>query len=237
MAEFRIITWNIRRSNDEWNDLLKLEPDVALVQEYIPDRKPSSSYIVKYPDYESDKTHRLAILIRKDYPWEYVDSPDIQGLLCYKITLPDDNKIFVINIHAKTSSKEGRNSTASTDHMTEILDVLTPFLNNYSGDNIVLGGDLNLDEKYNDYHNKTTKVKHKDVLKKIEDLKFINCTAKCKDKQTLFKTNIKKPWQNDYLYVRQNLERNFNPTKCIIHNTAEFTKYKDHVPVEIILEF
>ena len=99
-----------------------------------------------------------------------------------------------------------------------------------------MGGDFNIsvqvDEKYGGKY-----PSHKLVFDRIEDFGLINCTKKIYGKHIKTHTHHRSnfPWQNDYIFISENLEDFL--VRCKVHNNEKILEFSDHYPVEIVLDF
>ena len=119
--------------------------------------------------------------------------------------------------------------------MHHLLSDLTTILNHHGKRNIVLGGDFNVSEQFDEKY-KGKYPSHKIVFDRLEDFGLVNCTKKFYEHhvQTHIHSKSDYPWQNDYLFVSENIIAKV--IKCDVVDKKEILDLSDHFPVTIELK-
>jgi len=241
LVEMKIITWNMdywKRTSEQRQYGFKylqesITPDIALLQEIIPDKLFDQHYSVFFHDIGNKNKWGSATLTKFEKPKEIFLSnnyPGSNGVIVVEIKISGDITLTVINIYGKIDS----NGYASTT-MHHILSGLTPILHSKHR-YIILGGDFNVSEQCDEKYNGRDP-SHKLIFDRLEDFGLINCTKKFYNKhiQTHVHERSNYEWQNDYLFISKNLEPFIS--KCDVINNIEMKKCSDHLPVVIELNF
>ena len=232
----KIVTWNMdywKRNNEQrviaWNYLMKsIDPEIALLQEIVPPDTSFDSHHVLYHEIDAKRKWGTALISKHPVHKEiYVHNcyPGSNGLIIGEIKISNNILLTAINIYGQIDS----NGYASTT-MHHIISDLTVILNKNNKRKILLGGDFNVSEQFDEKY-KGQFASHKLIFDRFEDFGLINCTKRYYNGHIQTHVHNKSifEWQNDYIFVSENI---FNDVKsCEVINKDELLEYSDHFPV------
>ena len=237
----RFLTWNMdywKRNSEQrklaWNYLSDtLNPDVALIQEIVPPENSYNEMNVLYHEIDGKRKWGSAIFSKYNILKElYLNNGYVgaRATVISEIEISDSFTVTFINIYGQLDSYGYATTT-----MHHLLSDLTTILNQKRKRNIILGGDFNVSEQFDEKY-KGQFPSHKLVFDRLEDFGLINCT------KHFYKTHIQTHvhnksdfgWQDDYIFVSKNLIDRI--TKCEVINDKEILELSDHLPLLIELK-
>jgi len=235
----KIATWNLdywKRTPEQrqkgWAYLLdSINPDIALIQEIKPPQTDLSNDRFLYHEIDGKRKWGNALYSRFPIIREIYTSksyPGASGLITAEINVTNTLTLTVINLYGLLDS-EGYATTT----MHHLLSDLTSILDHKGTRKIVLGGDFNVSKQFDKKYKWPA---HKLVFDRIEDFGLINCTQKffSDHVQTHVHNKSKFPWQDDYLFISENIEDTL--LACEVINTESIREFSDHLPVLIELK-
>lgn len=222
----------VQREN-AWKYLIgTIDPEIALIQEIVPPETSYNSYHTLYHEIDGKRKWGTAVISKHSILKElYFNNcyPGSSGLIVCEIKASDD-LLTVINIYGQLDASGYASTT-----MHHLLSDLTQILNKKNKRKIILGGDFNVSEQFDEVY-KGEFPSHKFVFDRLENFGLVNCTKKHYNGhiQTHIHSRSKFDWQNDYLFVSENI---FNEVKsCEVINREELLDFSDHLPVTIELK-
>jgi len=234
---YKFITWNMdwwKRSIEQrkagWEYLQKQNCDFALLQETKPDLTSLPGYNISFHSLPVRHGWGTAIaqkgfnFIHHSFSSSYEGSP---GLMCYEYSLPCGTPIIIINMYGKFDASGFCSTTIH--HM--IADI-TPLVFYSSKKYILLAGDLNLSEQWDEKY-KNRDPTHKICFDRLSDIGLINVTKeKYNDYiQTHVNNRSDYKWQIDYFFINKKLHAKL--VDCGIHNQDNILDLSDHFPLEM----
>jgi exonuclease III len=237
----KIVTWNMdfwKRSAQQrksgWNYLWEaINPDVAILQEIVPPEESFEDFSVIYHELDKKRRWGTSVISKHRISKEIHFNnyyPGSSGLIVAEIKLSDSFTLTVVSINGLID-QEGYATTT----MHHILSDLTSTLHKTYGRNVILGGDFNVSEQW-DKKYKNRDPMHKFVFDRLENFGLINCTKKFFNAhvQTHSHSRSTFEWQNDYIFVSENMIDKV--IDCKVINESEVKDFSDHFPVIIELE-
>lgn len=211
----------------------KIDPEIALIQEIVPPETSYNSHKTLYHEIDGKRKWGTAIISKYSIFKElYFNNcyPGSSGLIVCEIKTSDDILLTIVNIYGQLDDSGYASTT-----MHHLLSDLTQVLNKKNKRKIILGGDFNVSEQF-DVKFKGEFPSHKIVFDRIENFGLINCTKKFYNGhiQTHVHSKSDFEWQNDYLFVSENI---INEVKsCEVISNKEILDFSDHLPVIIDLK-
>lgn len=140
-------------------------------------------------------------------------------IVAAKLELPSGEIVIVVSIHAPIINKR------VFPYLDEIFDVTEKIVDKRT---FVVGGDLNtarLAEKIWPRHG------HGPFFERLAKSIFFDCHRKFHDveQQTFFRKGVINPFQDDHLFVSQNLANQV--VSCDVLNNERTRNVSDHIPV------
>lgn len=237
----KILTWNMdywKRNSEQrklaWNYLTNvLNPDISLIQEIVPPKNSYNEINVLYHEIDGKRKWGTAIFSKYRIHKElYINNGYVgaRGTIIAEIKISDSFSITIVNIYGQIDS----NGYATTT-MHHLLSDLTTILNHKGKRNIILGGDFNVSEQFDEKY-KGQFPSHKLMFDRIENFGLVNCTKQFYGGyiQTHKHSRSDYPWQNDYMFVSENIIERI--TKCKVMNEREILDLSDHLPLLIELK-
>jgi exonuclease III len=223
--------WQHRKGfSDSWDFLLeRINPDIALVQETVPNSNLSSLKHFVWEKIGGKRNWGSGIFSR--YPVEKVefDNSYRGSVIAGKISLPNDSELTAISIHVLLEHGY------SVIPLHRIFSDLTWILERKMRKrDIILGGDLNASLQF-DKRQKSES--HRIFFDRVKDFGLLDCLAKFYDHpiQTYRNNKGNTPWQLDYLFLTKRLEDKLE--KCYVIDDPIVAKLSDHNPVVAELSF
>lgn len=233
--KFRVLTWNmahrVRVKKRAWGFLrYEVAPDIALVQEAHPPDSLGEREQFVYPEKEeiggkigasgiwSRSLPICRVGIRTALP---------DALIAAAVVLPKwETSLHVISMYGTFDQ-----TSHVTPNLHRMISDLHPLLSGKgSRGRIIIGGDWNIDPKYNENYPRSGAL-HSLVLERLED-PYYNL-QKCNKES--FKTFIRGSYQDDYIYASMGLIGKLISCEAVKH--AELEKLSDHLPVVATFEF
>lgn len=220
----RVITWNVgfwlhRSKHDEaWTYLREqIKPDIALLQEVSPPLPLKDENLF----FKQIHSGWGTALYTRGLPASEltIASKYSSRLASANIESSSKQKIMAISIHAPIIN--GR----VFPHLSEIFDSVESKVRNHS---FIVGGDLNtarLAEKVWPGYG------HGPFFTRLSQSIFFDCHHKfhATEEQTYFRKNSKYPFQDDHLFVSQDIAERVK--SCSILDNETIRNFSDHLPV------
>jgi exonuclease III len=233
----RIVTWNMNHRTKvkqrAWEFLrYEVVPDIALVQEAHPPDKLGREETFVYPKTNEIKGKIGASGIwSRNLPIQRVLIPTAlpDALIAASITLPKwPNWLHLISMYGTFDR---------TNHVTPnlhrmISDLHSLFIGRANRSRTVLGGDWNIDPKYNDNYPHSAPF-HRLVFERLED-PFYGLQKCNKEPLTTIIRRNKFSYQDDYIYASKWLVDRLS--SCDVVKAPETESLSDHVPVLAVFE-
>lgn len=226
----KIATWNMcywqrqKGFPDSWNFLLeRINPDIALVQETVPNSKPPALKDFVWEKIGSKRDWGSGIFSK--YPIEKVEFENNHSgsVIAGEVSLPNDAKLTVISIHVLL--EQGY----SIIPLHRIFSDLTLLLEGKMGKrDIILGGDFNASVQFDEQQKGES---HRILFDRVKNFGLIDCLAKFHHQpiQTYRHKKGNTPWQIDYLFLTKRLEDKLE--KCYVTEDPIVSALSDHNPI------
>lgn len=219
------VVWNMGNRRVAWDYLVdELTPDMALLQEFAPrpgDSKRGQMFHAAVPDVSWGS----AVYVKRGAVRALPLPPEHHGwLMAAEVELPGFASLVAVSVHASIRP-------AVRPKIDRAFEALEPLL---AGRSFVLGGDLNLSRLY-DKVNRTTH--HTAFLDALPGRGFVDCLQKFHPGEQ--QTNCgrsKHPYQNDYVFVSQDLAPGV--AGCDVAVSCDVVARKglsDHCPLRLIV--
>ena len=228
----RVVTWNMahrKKVKQRAWDFLRYEvaPDIALVQEAHPPDSLGAGELFVYPEPEEIKGKIGASGIwSRALPIHRVDIttalPD--ALIAAAVTLPKwETRLHVVSMYG-TFDK----TSHVTPNLHRMISDLHPlFIGKASRGRIIVGGDWNVDPKFNENYPRSGPL-HRLVLERLEDPYY--GLQKCNKKPLrTIAHGSKFSYQDDYIYASNRLIPKL--VSCDVVKDPIVEKLSDHLPV------
>lgn len=250
----RIVSWNMnhwRRTpaarKAAWQFLKQLQPDIALLQEAMPDEEVPFPYLV----FRSGG-------IGKSRPWgsavvsfsapavaitearsRYSKKPcDLHATFLGSLAIARVGELTVISHYGLI-----HDSYAVTTVHRQLSD-LTPLFDSPLGKRVVLGGDLNLSTQLDEPH----RSRHRNLLDRFACFGLVDCLAlnrpprpplencpcgdsPCSHVRTQRHGRSRTPWQNDYIFVSKSLRSAVKGCFPLDRGDPDPWQLSDHCPL------
>lgn len=218
----KVITWNLGYwqhrpfHKDAWNYIReKVKPDLALLQEVKPPHLYEGEHLLFKPAHGGWGT---AIYARGP-PLIELGFVGYSGRVATAQLEYSGVKIYAASIHAPIIEQR------VFPHLDKIFDEIEELMGTMT---FIVGGDLNsarLAEKVWPGYG------HGSFFARLEDSPFFDCMGKFHDKeqQTYFRHDVKRPWQDDHLFVSHNLAEKV--VSCEVLNNKITQQVSDHRPI------
>jgi endonuclease/exonuclease/phosphatase family metal-dependent hydrolase len=255
----KIVSWNMnhwRRTPGQrergWRFLQQLEPDIALLQEAMPEGRVLDTH----------RAYRVGG-IGQTRPW---------GSAVVSFTMPVAEVTQARSRHSKSESDLHRTCPGSVaiGHVSGItaisqygliedgyavttvqrqLSDLTPLFDSAQGERVVLAGDLNLSTQFPE----PDRSRHHNVMERFESLGLVDCLAldrpprgpvagcpcvddPCRHVRTQRHPKSETPWQNDYFFVSRKLAAAVTSCRAVDHGDPDPWALSDHCPLVLELD-
>ncbi len=255
----RIVSWNMNYWQRKpaqrlaaWRFLESLEPDVALLQETVPESGYDSSRVVYHPPGIDRNARWGSALISYggmveplvEVKSRYNKTPaNLHETFPGSLAIAQVNGITLISFYGVFSN----NYTLTTVHKQ--LSDLTPLFDSRLGKRVILGGDLNITTQMARPHGR----RHQNLLDRIASLGLIDCLAlqrparpplvgcPCEDSpclhvQTHRHNRSSLPWQADYIFVSESLSKVVTSCSALDSGDPDPWQFSDHCPVILELD-
>lgn len=216
-----------------WNFLVNtLAPDIALLQECVPNIECEKRYNLLYREIGGPRRWGSAIITR-DLPIQEVEFNNAYpgAVVAADVTLSNGLLLTVISLYGLID-EDGYATTT----LHRMLSDMTPLLNGRTGRScFLIGGDYNVSTQWDD-HYRHRYPSHRIFFERLEDFNLINCTAKFHNGhvQTIRHPKSKIPWQNDYIHVSKKLAERL--VSCEVVDGPEIREISDHNPVVAVFD-
>lgn len=229
----RVLTWNVHRRNPgpTWSYIHSyLQPDVAFVQEAPRQKKPELLSDWLWSEIGENSRWRA----KGKYHWASgvgvftgrLEPLVFEGLgsgwVVAARLAAGDRMLTLINGHMEY----GQGLFATTS-LHKVIDAVAPQL---SGDDVILGGDLNVDPLWDDLH--ATR-RHREVLKRLTDLGLFHVNTLL-PKGTRTNRVSKHPYQIDHFFVSESLREIVRDVRVIVGSGVAVLS--DHYPLLLDLD-
>jgi exonuclease III len=255
----RIVCWNMNhwqrkpaQRKAAWRFLEELRPDVALLQETVPDEAIDPARVV-YRKSGIDKFCPWgSALVSYSAPVEPLTeiqsrysktAADLHGTFPGSLAIARIEDLTLISFYGVISN--GYSLTVVHRQLSD----LTPLFDSRFGKRVVLGGDLNISTQLGRPHNR----RHRNVLDRFASLGLVDCLAlqrpprppledcpcedsDCRHVQTHRHNRSQKPWQADYFFVSESLQKKVK--SCVALNSGDPNpwRFSDHCPLILELD-
>lgn len=244
----RISTWNMAywthkpKHEEAWKYLLgELSPDVALVQESKP-AKSIQNCVWKTIGGARDWGSGV---VSKNMPIDEIESPKEfpnaypGSLIGARVELPDGKKLHAFSLYGlfeKDIYSKHNETSASLHRMLSDLTFILLHLQNKK-QYIIIGGDFNNSIQFDElWKPKYCPNACRIFFDRLKDFGFFSvCETFYKEPvQTLRKSGSSVPWQNDHIFVSNNLRKHLR--SCQVLDNEKVRSFSDHNPVMIELD-
>jgi len=241
--KIKLATWNMahwshkKHSFEAWNYFVnELDCDILLCQESFPDYKVLNKDSLVWDEIGGTRPWGSGVYSKKYEikPLQFNNS-FTGAVTASEVSISEDFSLIVISLYGLFETIN--NIIYATSNFHRILSDLTGILqSSKTKHRIIIGGDFNisvqidLDPTYPDKDNKL-------VFDRLENFGLVNCYDNFYTDfvQTHRHSRSKKPWQNDYLFISERLNKNL--VNCEVLDNEKIRMYSDHNPVIIELEF
>lgn len=235
--KIKIATWNmghcmhVRESHRAWEFLVNdISADIALIQEALPQDDSNYENNIVWKEIGGNRRWGSGVVTKSLPVKELHFKNDYPGALVgTEITLSGG---LIITAFSLYGTIDQRGYAITTLH--RMFSDLTPFLAGLVGGkrNIVIGGDFNASLQCDEQWGGDA---HKILFDRLEDLGLVNCFSRfyTAPVQTLRHKKSEVPWQNDYIFVSQNIAKGLKSCETIDNKAVR--SLSDHNPV--IAEF
>jgi exonuclease III len=240
LVRLSVATWNMdnwKRNQIQrdaaWNFLLNtLEPDIALLQECVPNAECEKRYNLLYREIGGSRRWGSAIITRSLPIHEVEFNNTYPGaVVAADVTLPSGLLLTVVSLYG-VIDEDGYATTT----LHRILSDLTPLLNGRKGRScLLIGGDYNVSTQWDDHYGHRYP-SHRILFERLEDFDLVNCTAKFHSGhlQTIRHPKSSIPWQNDYIHVSKKLAERL--VSCDVIESPEIREVSDHNPLMAVVD-
>ena len=191
----KIVSWNIARRSEAWSELLRMDADLALLQEAAPPPSDVAEWVEVNPGpfeitggYHHPQRWRTAIVRLSDWikvEWigarpiaEAVTSEfavSIPGTVAAaRITPAKGNPLFVVSMYAQWRYPHdwagGRWIAADGSAQRLVSDLSEAFIGREGGHRIIAAGDLNILHGYGDYGSAYWEARYRTVFDRMDAL-------------------------------------------------------------------
>jgi hypothetical protein len=250
----RVVCWNMNHwprtvaaRRAAWFYLEQLRPDVALLQETIPENTIDTSRVVfRTPGINKSRSWGSAVV---SFGEPAITVTEVRSRYSKKAaplhqTFP--GSLAVAQVGGLTFvSHYGLidNGYAITTVHRQLSD-LTPLFDSALGKHVILGGDLNITSQFEAPHRR----RHQNILDRLATLGLVDCLAlnrpprsklegcpcadsPCRHVRTLRHAKSETPWQNDYLFVSKSLVTKVEACFPMDSGDPDPWQFSDHCPV------
>jgi hypothetical protein len=230
-----------------WKFLLDLKPDIALLQETVPDDEIDASQVVFRPQGISKSRPWGSAVISFGRPISAITearsrysrkTTDLHQTLAGSLAIARVGNLTLISHYGVIEN----GYSVTTVHRQ--LSDLTPLFDSALGKRVILGGDLNISSQLEEPHGR----RHKNVLERFASLGLVDCLglqrpprsklvdcpccdSDCQHVQTHRHDMSGIPWQDDYVFVTGQLVNCVSSCMALGAGNPDPWQFSDHCPL------
>jgi len=203
--KIKILTWNINKAaytrKNLWRYLKKLDFDVGLFQEvYIIPHEIRKNYLIVRGEMNAILLKReIFTNVEKENILHVNSEDDVIADFCVSCeTTLFGNKLTILSIY----NYMGPN----VSDFSEFLEILYEYIQGNRNDILIIGGDLNMNEKFQKQLKKWGLLA-REMKRELSKLGYIDVLYEMYGENVFtFLTSNKKPYQLDYLFIPKNIK-------------------------------